>query len=141
MKCLQLLFLGYLRQAHCPIHFLVQRNNKQTAKRMAAKSVKLLTVTVMSNHPSSSSNSPPTLSLSLCVLTSLTPLSQPPSPHGRALSAQSVCSGLCMTMRECAFCDCESVGARGSYCKAERVLTWLQTNLDVSGTCTSSIGK
>lgn len=88
--------LGYLQQAHCSIHFLVQKNNKETAKRMAAKSGKTLTVTVESNHPSSSSNSPRlslSRSLSLGVFTSLALLSQPPSPHGRGLSAQSVCSG------------------------------------------------
>lgn len=86
--------VGYLQQAHCPIHFLVQKNNKQTAKWMAAKSGKLLTVTVKSNHPSSSSNSPHlSRFLSLGMFTSHTPLSQSPSPHGRGLSAQSVCSG------------------------------------------------
>lgn len=53
-----------------------------------------LTVTVESNHPSSSSNSPHlSLTLSLGVFTSLALLSQSPFPHGRGLSAQSVCSG------------------------------------------------
>lgn len=128
--------LGYLQQAHCSIHFLVQQNNKQTAKRMAAKSGKLLTVTVKSNHPSSSSNSPHLSHfLSLGVFTSLTLLSQSPFPHGRGLSVQSVCSGCvwpCMNVHFVIVSQWVHVG-HIACCPCVMVLTWLQTNLDVSG--------
>lgn len=100
------------------------KNNKQTAKRIAAKSVKTVTVTDESNHLSSSSNSLH-LSLSLCVFTS--PIS-PPSvslstcPHVYLLNlcVLVVCAAYaCMHVR---FCDCESAGACGSCCLLAPVL-------------------
>lgn len=100
--------LGYLQQAHCSIHFLVLKNNKQTAKRIAAKSGNPVTVGVQSNHLSSSSNSPHlsvflSSSLSVNVFTLLKLLSLHPHslfPHTRRLSAQSVCSG-CVWAHSC----------------------------------------
>lgn len=100
--------LGYLQQAHCPIHFLVQKNNKQTAKRIAAKSGKRLTVTVGSNHPGSSSNSP---------LLSPSHLSYPPISASFSTYLTNLCVLVCAwPCNACAFCDCEPVGARRSCC-------------------------
>lgn len=90
--------LGYLQQAHCPIHFLVQKNNKQTAKPMAAKSGKRLTVTVGSNHPGSSSNS---------LLLSPSHLSDPPISASFSTYLTNLCVLVCAwPCNACAFCDC-----------------------------------
>lgn len=105
LKCLQLLFWAICSR-HIALY--ISRSWKTTNKRpneCAAKSGKTVTVTDESNHLSSSSNSPHlslslsltvALSLSIDVFTSLTLLSlhpRSPFPHGRGLSAQSVCSG------------------------------------------------
>lgn len=75
---------------------------------MAAKSGKTLTVTVKSNHPSSSSNSPRLAlprSLSRCVH-----LSCPPISASFSTWQGSICPicvfWLCVTMHACAFCGC-----------------------------------
>lgn len=86
--------LGYLQQAHCSIHFLVLKNNKQTAKRMTAKSGKTVTVTDEPNHLSSSSNSPHlSLSLSRSVHLSYPPISLP--SVSLSMRQGSICS-ICM---------------------------------------------
>lgn len=61
--------MGYLQQAHCSIHFPVLENNKQTAKRMAAKSGKTETVILITSAAAAAAPTVPSLSLflSICV--------------------------------------------------------------------------
>lgn len=153
LKCLQLLCFGLSAAGTFGLYIFWDLKNNKTAKRIAAKSGKTVTVTDESNHLSSSSNSPSLsltgalyCSLSLPLLFSLSqcvhpsyPLISQPSVSLSTLQG-SICSicvfwlcvSKCMYVRFVIVKQCVHVGC--IVCgPCVLVLTWLLSNLDVLG--------
>lgn len=66
--------LGYLQPPHCSIHFSVQKNNKETAGRLAAESGETLTVNIGLITPAAAPTVPPALPRSAPLTSYLGPL-------------------------------------------------------------------
>lgn len=109
--------LGYLQPPHCSIHFSVQKNNNETAERLAAESEETLTVNIGLITPAAAPTVPPALPRSA----PLTSYLGPPLPRVGHLSAQPACvqhvGAFLRTRRVCAAC----LGVVA--------LTWLSANV------------